>query len=90
MGESKADIGEIKAVVKQYILEEFLPGEPEEALSDSLPLISSGIIDSIATAKLILFLEERFKVEFKAHEVSVDYLNCINDIAATVSAKMAG
>jgi acyl carrier protein len=55
-----------------------------------LPLISSGIIDSIATAKLILFLEERFKVEFKAHEVSVDYLNCINDIAATVSAKMAG
>jgi acyl carrier protein len=89
MVENTPTLDEIKVEVKNYILEEFLPGEPAEALENSMELISSGIIDSIATAKLILFLEERFKLEFQAHEVSVDYLNSVNEIAATVSAKLA-
>lgn len=84
------ELDNIKLELKKYIMEEFLPGEPVEALDDSMELISSGIIDSIATAKLVLFMEEKFKIEFQAHEVSVDYLNSINEIAATVSAKMAG
>ena len=36
------------------------------------------------------FLEARFGVRFEAHEVSVDYLDTIAEIAATVRAKLAG
>ncbi len=83
-----AQIGEIKAAVKDYILDEFLPGEDPDALTDDTPLITGGILDSIATVKLVGFLEERFGVQFSAHEMSADYLDTLDDIAEVVAEKM--
>ena len=51
------------------------------------PLITDGILDSISTVQLVSFLEERFGVEFQAHEMNVDYLNSISQIADTVASK---
>ena len=48
--------------VKGFILDEFLPGEPAENLTGNTPLISGGILDSIATLKLVMFLEEKFGI----------------------------
>ena len=79
---------EIKESIKEYILKEFLPGENPEALTDSTPLITGGILDSLATIKLVVFLEERFHVKIQAHETMVDYLNTISDIAQLVSSKL--
>ena len=42
---------DIKQTVKAYILKEFLPGENPAELVDSTPLITGGILDSIATLK---------------------------------------
>lgn len=78
------DIGQ---AVKTYILEEFLPGENPSALTDSTPLVTGGILDSLATLKLVAFLEERFDIEILAHETMVDYLNTIGDIAQLVLRK---
>jgi acyl carrier protein len=80
----------IRATVKDYILKEFLPGERPEALQDSTPLISGGILDSISTLKLVSFLEQHFAVEFQAHEVNADTLDTIADIERAVSDKVAG
>ena len=80
-------VEEIKKVVKAYILEEFLPGEDPNELTYSMPLITGGILDSLATLKLVAFLEERFGVTFQAHETMVDYLNTIDDIANLVHSK---
>ena len=79
---------EIRNTVKQYILEEFLPGESPEQLTDSTPLVSGGILDSIATLKLVAFLEEQFKIELAPHETDTDHLNTIADIAALVQSKL--
>ncbi len=79
---------EIIRTVKAYILEEFLPGEKEDALSDSTPLITGGILDSISTVRLVSLLEERYGIEFQAHELSADYLNSVAAIASTVQAKL--
>ena len=78
---------EIKEPIKEYILKEFLPGEDPAALTDSTPLITGGILDSLATIKLVLFLEERFQIKIQAHETMVDYLNTIADIAQLVQSK---
>ena len=78
---------EIKEPIKEYILKEFLPGEDPAALTDSTPLITCGILDSLATIKLVLFLEERFQIKIQAHETMVDYLNTIADIAQLVQSK---
>ena len=80
---------EIVATIKEFVLAEFLPGEDPDALDENTPLISNAILDSVATVKLVTFLEERFGVEFEPHEMSIDYLNTLADIAATVQTKVA-
>ena len=83
----KPSMQEIKNSIKGYILEEFLPGEDPAELTDSTPLITGGILDSLATIKLVLFLEERFQIKVEAHETMVDYLDTVMDIAQLVSSK---
>ena len=80
---------EIKPIVKQYLLEEFLPGAEEDELDDATPLVSGGILDSISTTRLVAFLEEKFGVVFEAHEMGVDYLDTLADISELVAAKQA-
>lgn len=79
---------EIVQTVKKYILDEFLPGEDPSALTESTPLITGGILDSLATVNLVLFLEERFKIQIDAHETTVDYFNTISDIEQLVHSKL--
>lgn len=78
---------DIKAAVKEFILSEFLPGEDPDELTDATPLISGGILDSIATMKVVLFIEERFNVVFEAHEVDRENFDSIANIVRLVSAK---
>lgn len=73
--------------VKQYILDEFLPGENPDDLTDDLPLISGGIIDSITTLKMVLHFEERYGIVLKAHEADKEHLDTIRDIAALLASK---
>ena len=78
---------EIKPIVKQYLLDEFLPGAGEDEIDDTTPLVSGGILDSISTTRLVAFLEEKFGVAFEAHEMGVDYLDTLGEIAALVVEK---
>jgi acyl carrier protein len=79
---------EIKQAIREYILAEFLPGENPAELTDSTPLITGGILDSLATIKLVAFLEQRFNIQIQAHETMVDYLDTVTDIAQLVSSKL--
>jgi acyl carrier protein len=74
--------------IKSYILKEFLPGEDPQALTESTPLITGGVLDSLATLKLVAFLEERYNIQLQAHEVDVEHLNTISDIANLVRSKL--
>lgn len=79
----------IESTVKQYLLDEFLPGANPGELTEATPLISGGILDSLATLKLVAFLEEQFGIEVQAHEASIDHLNTIGLIGALVRSKRA-
>ena len=79
---------EIKDVVRAFILQEFLPGEDPQSLTDDTGLISGGILDSIATVKLVSFLEEQYGVSFAAHELTADYLDTLDAIADGVRSKL--
>jgi len=88
LNEEKLSMQEVKEIIKGYILEEFLPGENPAELTDSTPLITGGILDSLATLKLVVFLEERFQIKIQAHETMADYLDTVADIAQLVSSKI--
>jgi acyl carrier protein len=77
----------IATAVKQFILDEFLPGEDPDELTPNTPLITSSILDSVGTLKLVAFLEERFNIGLAAHEADVEYLNTIADIVKLVESK---
>jgi acyl carrier protein len=73
--------------VKQFILAEFLPGEDADMLTPTTPLMSTGILDSLATLKLITFLEQEFGVSIKAHETDEEHLNTLETICELVQSK---
>jgi acyl carrier protein len=77
----------IEQSVKSYILETFLPGTDAAELQSDTPLVSGGILDSLATVKLVMHLEEQFKIEIAAHEATTDNLDSIALIASLVRSK---
>lgn len=73
--------------VKQFVLENFLPGEDPENLTNDTPLISGGILDSIGTLKLVVFLENHFGITLEAHEAGAEHLDSLDAIETLISSK---
>jgi acyl carrier protein len=80
-------MADIQATVRQFLLEQFLPGEDPAQLTNDTPLVTGGILDSIATMQLVAYLEETFDIELQAHETSPDHLNTVAAIVRLVEAK---
>jgi acyl carrier protein len=80
---------DIVRTVKDYILRTQLQGEDPSRLTPTTPLITGGILDSLATLELVSFLEQQYGIEFQAHEVDTEYLGTLEAIAGLVSNKVA-
>jgi acyl carrier protein len=78
---------DIQTVIHDYILREFLPGEDPDELAADTPLITGGILDSISTLKLVVFIEERFGVTVEAYEAGVEHLDSVGRIAELIAEK---
>ena len=79
----------IKSTVKTFILSEYLPGEDPAALTDTTPVVTTGILDSIAVLKVVTFLENQFGIVIQPHEAVVENLNTLSDIERFVVSKKA-
>lgn len=88
MNNETASADSIRSVVKDFILAQFLPGVEARELTNDTSLISGGILDSLATVRLVAFLEEHYGIEVAPHEASVDYLDTIDAIAGLVQTKL--
>ena len=73
--------------IKDFIMKEYLPGENPDELTETTPLISGGILDSIATLKLVMFLEEQFDVSFAPHEIDKENLDDLARIVRLLRTK---
>jgi acyl carrier protein len=78
----------IQQEIKDYIMGEFLPGENPDELTGATPLISGGILDSIATLKLVMHVEEKYGVSLEPHEVDKENLDSLELIARLVRSKL--
>jgi acyl carrier protein len=79
----------IREVVRGFILENFLPGEDPQNLTDQTELKESGILDSLSTLKLVSFLEEEFKIELEVNDLEAGNLATIANIDTMVQGKVA-
>ncbi|MDE2508650.1 MAG: acyl carrier protein [Planctomycetota bacterium] len=78
---------DIRDTVRGYILREFLVGEDPSELTEETPLITGGVLDSLTTLKLVVFLENEFGVSIEAHEAGVEHLDTVSRIARLVASK---
>jgi len=78
---------DIEQKLKTYVLNEFLTGEDASQLTSATPLVSSGVLDSIATLRFVSYLEQEFSISIDAHEVGADNFENIESITRLVVEK---
>lgn len=81
-----SDTQTIKDQLRDYILQQFLPGEDPSNLQDDTPLKGSGILDSVSTLKLVSHVEDTWSISVEPHEASSQF-DTIEDIAALIEEK---
>ncbi|MEM7309424.1 MAG: acyl carrier protein [Planctomycetota bacterium] len=81
------DSDAIKDAIRSHILTEVLPGESASNLPDDMPLRTSGVLDSMATLKLVSFVEDTFGITVEAHEAGVENFDRIDDMASFIQGK---
>ena len=78
---------EIKESIKEFIINELLVDNSTVTIENDTQLISSGLINSISTLELVVFIEETFSIELDAHEVNKENLETLNIIEKFINTK---
>jgi len=72
-------------VIKQYIVEEFLPDVAVQDLPVDHDLLADGVIDSLGLLKLIAWIEDRFGLPVDDSAMDPDNFRSVRAIGAFVS-----
>ncbi len=77
------DMTEIKEVVLEYVIEEYVEDE-DEVVTCETPLISGGLVDSFSMVSLKRFLEARYKISIPDEQASPEAFDSVDKIAVLV------
>lgn len=77
----------MESVINVYISRELVSRPDLLPLQNDTPLLESGILDSLALLKLLLFLEEEFNVAVDDFEVIPENFNTVDAICAYVRSR---
>jgi len=80
---------EIKNEIREFVASQYLPDVTADTITDSMPLITSGIIDSLGMLGLVDFIESRYNIEFMPREIDVFSLDTIERIENSIRAKLS-
>ncbi len=75
---------EMKEIVLEYIVDEYLDEDEEDDVSYDSPLISSGIVDSFSMVSLKRFLENKYKISLPDDEATPEAFDTVNSICSLV------
>jgi acyl carrier protein len=81
---------EIRTEVREFVASQYLPDASAETVTDTMPLITSGIIDSIGMLGLVDFIESHYAIEFMPREIDVHALDTVERIESLIRAKLSG
>ncbi|EPX60981.1 Acyl carrier protein [Cystobacter fuscus DSM 2262] len=79
---------EISDQLREFIRTTFLRGDNLE-LSDTTPLITSGLLDSTDALELLLYMESEFDITVGDDEAGPENLDTLERITAFIEAKRA-
>jgi acyl carrier protein len=78
----------IHSAIRSFIVQKF-PAAKKRALDDSVPLLASGIVDSLGMLDLVSFLEESFAIQLLDDELTPENFANIGTLASFVEQKKA-
>jgi len=81
---AKMNIEEMKDLVLNYVIKEYIEDEDAEIACDT-PLISSGYVDSFSMVSLLVFLENKFKIKIPSSKATPEAFDSVNNIVALVN-----
>jgi len=80
------DVNGIHPNIHAFILKKF-PAARKRALSDELPLLESGIIDSLGVLDVVGFLEQTFNIKIDDEDLTPDNFGNIKCMVSFVQKK---
>jgi acyl carrier protein len=80
----------VKERIAAYIAQDILGEDAPADLRSDTPLLSSGLLDSLAVEQLLLFLEDELGVSFEEADYSAENFETIDAIDRLVRRKAPG
>jgi len=78
----------IQPTIRSFILEKFPPAR-KRVLNDDVPLLESGIIDSLGVLDVVGFLERTFAIKIEDEELIPENFGSIQRLTSFVQQKRA-
>ncbi len=69
-----------KQMIIDYVKKEFLDEDSDMEVTESTPLISSGIVDSFSMVSLKTFLEKKYKISIPDDKATPEAFDSVNKI----------
>jgi len=76
--------GEMKDMVLEYVIDEYVDEDDDVDVTFDTPLISSGIVDSFSMVSLKVFLEKKFKISLPDNEATPEAFDTVDRICTLV------
>lgn len=72
--------------IRNYVIEEFLPGTNPQEIHSEMDLLNSGIIDSLGLLKMIAWLETSFEVTVGDEDLDPENFRSLDSMDRFISA----
>jgi len=69
-----------KQMIIDYVKKEFLDEDSDMEVTETTPLISSGIVDSFSMVSLKTFLERKYKISIPDDKATPEAFDSVNKI----------
>jgi len=74
--------------IRTFLLKKF-PGAKKQRLDIDVPLLQSGIVDSLGVLDIVAYIEQTFAISVSDEELSPDNFSSISALASFVSKKQS-
>jgi len=78
-------VDDLKKMIRDYVVKEYLEEGDEREIRDDTPLISGGIVDSFSMVSLKRFLERKCGIQIPDAEATPEAFDSVDRISALVT-----
>jgi acyl carrier protein len=75
---------EMSKVVRDYIIKEYVQEGDDREITETTPLISSGLVDSFSLVSLLRFLEKKYELDIPDAAATPEAFDTVERIVALV------